>query len=88
MNLLFPGFWIAEAFEKGLTRGTGVLFPDYIGRGVASMTGIDISPEMARIARCKFSDVEVICGDATTAELSRQFGAYLSPEDGLPLPME
>ena len=29
--------------------GTGVLFPDYLARG-ASVTGIDISPEMARIA--------------------------------------
>lgn len=27
--------------------GTGVLFPDYLARG-ASVTGIDISPEMAR----------------------------------------
>ena len=26
--------------------GTGVLFPDYLKRGVASLTAIDISPEM------------------------------------------
>ena len=34
--------------------GTGVLFPDYLARG-ASVTGIDISPEMARIAAAKFT---------------------------------
>ena len=28
--------------------GTGVLFPYYLGRNVASVTGIDISPEMAK----------------------------------------
>ncbi|MBQ3488769.1 MAG: methyltransferase domain-containing protein, partial [Clostridia bacterium] len=30
--------------------GTGVLFGYYLERGVASVTGIDISPEMAKIA--------------------------------------
>lgn len=26
--------------------GTGVLFPDYLARGVSRVTGVDISPEM------------------------------------------
>lgn len=43
--------------------GTGVLFPDYLNRNVASVTGIDISPEMAKIAKNKFPGVKVICGD-------------------------
>ena len=34
--------------------GTGVLIPDYLQRGAAQVTAIDISPEMARIAREKF----------------------------------
>ena len=42
--------------------GTGVLFPDYLSRG-ANVTGIDISPEMVRIAREKFPDLQVLCGD-------------------------
>ena len=42
--------------------GTGVLFPDYIKRG-ATVTGIDISPEMVNIARGKFPNVDVICAD-------------------------
>ena len=35
--------------------GTGVMFPYYLERGVASVTGIDISTEMARIAGEKFA---------------------------------
>ena len=46
--------------------GTGVLFPDYLNRGVKSVTGIDISPEMAKIAAAKFADqknVRIVCGE-------------------------
>lgn len=57
--------------------GTGVLFPDYLKRSVASVTGIDISPEMVRIAKEKFPDVKVICGDVETAEFSRKFDAIM-----------
>jgi demethylmenaquinone methyltransferase/2-methoxy-6-polyprenyl-1,4-benzoquinol methylase len=49
--------------------GTGVLFPDYASRKVASVTGIDISPEMARIAQEKFPWAAVICGDVEKAPL-------------------
>lgn len=57
--------------------GTGVLFPDYLSRKVASLTGIDISPEMVRIARPKFPELEIICGDAVTAEFSKRFDAIM-----------
>jgi len=57
--------------------GTGVLFPDYLGRNVASVTGIDISPEMARIAQEKFPQVKVICGDVETTDFSRKFDAIM-----------
>ena len=57
--------------------GTGVLFPDYLSRNVASVTGIDISPEMAKIATEKFPEVKVICGDVETAEFSRKFDAIM-----------
>ena len=46
--------------------GTGVMFDYYLERKVASVTGIDISPEMAKIAQEKYageSAIEVICGD-------------------------
>ncbi len=43
--------------------GTGVLFSDYLARGVTDLTAIDISPEMVRLAREKFPQVQVLCGD-------------------------
>ncbi|MDD6200522.1 MAG: methyltransferase domain-containing protein [Firmicutes bacterium] len=57
--------------------GTGVLFPDYRQRGAASVTGIDISPEMAKIAAGKFPDIRVICGDVETADFDRQFDVVM-----------
>ncbi len=57
--------------------GTGVLFPDYLKRGVASVTGIDLSPEMAKIAQSKFPAVNVICGDVEVTEFDRKFDAVM-----------
>ena len=57
--------------------GTGVLFPDYLSRGVASVTGIDISPEMVKIAAGKFPEVKVICGDVEETEFNRQFDCIM-----------
>ena len=56
--------------------GTGVMFDYYLDRNVASVTGIDISPEMARIAARKYADenrVEVICADVEEAKFDRKF---------------
>ena len=56
--------------------GTGVMFDYYLQRDVASVTGIDISPEMARIAAEKYADqpkVQVICGDVEDYAFGRQF---------------
>ena len=56
--------------------GTGVLFPYYLQRGVASVTGIDISPEMAKIAEGKCAgaaNVQVICGDVETVPFHKKF---------------
>ncbi len=57
--------------------GTGVLFPDYLKLGAASVTGIDISPEMAKIAAAKFPEVEVLCGDVEQTRFSRQFDCVM-----------
>ena len=56
--------------------GTGILFPFYLERGVASVTGIDISHEMARLAREKheaYSNIEVICGDVEETRFGKKF---------------
>lgn len=54
--------------------GTGVLFPDYLTREVGSVTAIDISPEMAKIAAAKYpGKVEVLCGDVEEAKFSKKF---------------
>lgn len=51
--------------------GTGVLIPDYLARDVESVTGVDISPEMIRIAREKFpqDNVRFLCADVENAPL-------------------
>ena len=62
--------------------GTGVLIPDYISRGVASVTAIDISPKMIEIAQSKFlqkrkssssPELSIICGDVETYEFEKLF---------------
>lgn len=56
--------------------GTGVMFPYYLERHVASVTGVDVTPEMARIAGEKFAgepSVQVICGDVETTKFDRLF---------------
>lgn len=57
--------------------GTGVLFPDYLERGVASLIAIDISPEMVRLARGKYPQVTVLCGDVERTEFERCFDAVV-----------
>ena len=56
--------------------GTGVMFDYYLQRGVASVTGIDIAPEMAKIAAEKYGaepKVQVICGDVEEYPFDGQF---------------
>lgn len=60
--------------------GTGVMFPYYLSRGVASVTGVDIAPEMAKIAAAKYSEdprVQVVCGDVEEVKLDRKFDAVV-----------
>ena len=59
--------------------GTGVLFPDYLARGVASLTAVDIAPEMVKIAARKFpqESVTVLCGDVETLPLDRKFDCIM-----------
>ena len=53
--------------------GTGVLFPHYLKRGVAHITGVDLSANMLAQAEKKYPDprVTLLCGDAETLPLGR-----------------
>lgn len=59
-----------------VATGTGVLIADYLARDVACVTGIDISPAMARIAREKYAHdarVTIICADAASFRTEERF---------------
>ena len=66
----------AGACVLDVACGTGVLIPYYLSRGVKTVTGVDLSPEMARLAREKHRDerVRILCADAVTADLPGPFG--------------
>ncbi|MDD3242479.1 MAG: class I SAM-dependent methyltransferase [Eubacteriales bacterium] len=55
--------------------GTGVLIPDYLQRGAAQVTGVDISAGMIEQAKRKFDDprVSLLCADIETVQLEQPF---------------
>ena len=56
--------------------GTGVMFDYYLSRNISSVTGIDISPEMAKIAAEKYADndkIRVLCGDVEEYPFEQKF---------------
>lgn len=59
--------------------GTGVLFPDYLARNVASVTAVDISPEMVKIAAAKYPNapIRVLCGDVENLHLEQKFDCIM-----------
>jgi demethylmenaquinone methyltransferase/2-methoxy-6-polyprenyl-1,4-benzoquinol methylase len=58
--------------------GTGVLFPDYLARNVGSLTAVDISPEMVKIAESKYPGrVQVLCGDVEELDFGRKFDCIM-----------
>ena len=63
--------------------GTGVMIPYYLKRNVASVTAVDISPEMARIAGSKFpqENVEVLCADVEKTDFGVPGSAMCGGQD-------
>lgn len=57
--------------------GTGVLFPFYLERSVKSITAVDLSPEMVKIAKSKFPQADVLCGDAENITFPHQFDVIM-----------
>ena len=76
-KILHLGGIIKDADILDVACGTGVLFPDYIKLETASVTGIDISSEMVRIAKEKFPQAEVVCGDAEIYKFRKKFDAVM-----------
>ncbi len=57
--------------------GTGVMFPYYLERNVNSITAVDLSPEMVKIAKSKFPNVEIFCDDAESISFQKQFDVVM-----------
>lgn len=80
VNIILDNGGVTEGVHVlDVACGTGVLFGDYLKRKVASVTGIDISPEMARIAAEKFpqENIKVICGDVEETEFDKTFDVVM-----------
>ena len=77
--ILDNGGVVAGTEVLDVACGTGVLFPDYLARGVARVVGVDISPEMIRIANEKFSQANIsfICGDVEEVKFDRLFDCVM-----------
>ena len=76
VNLILDNAMIGDGKDVlDVACGTGILIPDYLERGAASVTGIDITDKMAEIARSKFpqKEVEIICGDVEETDFGRSF---------------
>ena len=56
--------------------GTGVLFPYYLERN-ANITAVDLSPEMVKVAKSKFPQVNIICGDAEEIAFQNEFDCIM-----------
>jgi demethylmenaquinone methyltransferase/2-methoxy-6-polyprenyl-1,4-benzoquinol methylase len=57
--------------------GTGVMFPFYMERNVKSITAVDLSPEMVKIAKSKFPQANIICDDAENIIFDNQFDVIM-----------
>ena len=73
---IFDGAQIVPGVDVlDVACGTGVLFPDYLARQVNSVTAVDISPEMVKIAASKFPEenITVLCADVEDLAADKQF---------------
>ncbi len=80
INIILDGAEVGPGKDiLDVACGTGVLFPDYLARNINSLTAVDIAPEMAKIARSKFSqeNVTVLCGDVEALELNKKFDCIM-----------
>ncbi len=60
-----------------VASGTGVLFDDYLSRGVTDLTGIDISTKMLEVAGGKHPSVKLICADAESYPFAEKYDCIM-----------
>jgi len=76
INMILDNAKVCEGKDiLDVACGTGVIIPDYLERKVKSITAIDISPEMVKIAKSKFNqeNVQIICGDVENEVFEQKF---------------
>ncbi len=77
MNAIVDGAGVdAGKSVLDVACGTGVMFPYYLERG-ALVTGIDISPKMVELARKKFPEIPIACGDVERYPFKEKFDAVV-----------
>lgn len=57
--------------------GTGVLIQDYMMLGASSITGVDISIEMLKIAKSKFPVIDFVCADAAEYDFRGRYDCVM-----------
>lgn len=78
INTILDNANVCESIDVlDVACGTGVLFPYYLQRNVESITAVDLSPEMVKIAKGKFAQADVICGDAENITFDKQFDVIM-----------
>lgn len=77
INCILDNVQVKEGVDVlDVACGTGVMIPYYLRRNAASVIGIDISPEMAKLAAEKFAAeerVQIVCGDVEETAFPRKF---------------
>lgn len=74
LNIILDNAGIKSGIDVlDIACGTGVLFPYYLKRNVKSITAVDLSSEMVKVAKSKFPQVNVICGDAEEISFDNAF---------------
>ena len=78
LNIILDNAEIDEGVNVlDVACGTGALFPYYLERNVNSITAVDLSTEMVKIAKSKHPQVNVICGDAEEISFDTTFDCIM-----------
>lgn len=76
INIILENALVTEGKEVlDVACGTGVLISDYLARKVKSVTAVDISPNMVKIAQSKYhqKNVKILCEDIEVMKFEHKF---------------